>query len=215
MKIEYNKLAKIIREEIENSFLKNIIDDLGGPNTPYKRETVSLVDDPKCVDPGTGRFFNRPVKINGEVQYLSRSVVVSLKVICKNKYGEWCILANKRGKGTTNSGRWNTPVGYLDYNEDLKNAAVRECFEETGVKVNPFELVYLGQNSVPSGKKQDVVIYYGAILRGVTDYYKTTNKFAEPDEVEEVRWIPVSQVRDYNWNWRRQLDNVNMLLNRR
>lgn len=209
------KIRKNINEAIDKAFADSVVNGLSQTKAPLKNpESVELFNDPKCVPPKDGGPYNRAVKIDGRISYISRSSVVSMKCFCRNRNGEWCILANQRGKGTTNSGAWNTPVGYLDYGETLEEAAARETYEETGVKIPIDKVEYIGMDSAPHGRKQDVVIRFKAVLDGVIDDYPTSDENAEEGEVADIQWIPLSRVNDkrYRWNGNAQLYHAKVSL---
>ena len=73
----------------------------------------------------------------GVTLWSGRYCAVAAFVFCKLK-GEWCILANQRGKGTPDyQGYWNCVCGYLEADESAEQGCAREVYEETGVKINP------------------------------------------------------------------------------
>lgn len=45
-------------------------------------------------------------------------------------------------------GRWSVPGGFMEQGETLQQAAVRELFEETGVKLEPATLQLYGVGSI-------------------------------------------------------------------
>jgi ADP-ribose pyrophosphatase YjhB (NUDIX family) len=47
------------------------------------------------------------------------------------------ILLGRRAAGSTYSGRWCIPCGYVEYDEDVRAAIVREFREETGLAIVP------------------------------------------------------------------------------
>lgn len=47
------------------------------------------------------------------------------------------ILLGRRAGGETMEGKWCIPCGHVEYNEDIRQALVREMWEETGFWVNP------------------------------------------------------------------------------
>lgn len=76
-------------------------------------------------------------------------------VIVRNERGE--ILLQQRA----DIGCWGLPGGCQDLGEDLRDTAVRELFEETGIKVSPTDLVLIdvisGQSRKSSYPNGDIV----------------------------------------------------------
>lgn len=181
---------------------------------PYDR--VKIVHDAKVRNGKEWAKYggNFPVERNGRVYYVSRSISVSMYCYCRNKRGEWCILANQRGSGAPNNqGLWNVPCGYLDYNETANYAAKRETYEETGVNIPISKIHMMGVNSGrletdddiahrkihPAEGKQDVSMRFTAVLDGIINNYPLSAANSEPGEVADIRWIPLSKVKNYQW----------------
>lgn len=47
------------------------------------------------------------------------------------------LLLGRRAENATYPGLWCIPCGYVEYDEDICDAVVRECLEETGLVVEP------------------------------------------------------------------------------
>ena len=45
------------------------------------------------------------------------------------------LLLGRRAANSTYPGLWCIPCGYVEYDEDVYQAVVRECFEETGLVI--------------------------------------------------------------------------------
>jgi len=171
------------------------INEWGRHITPHYSDddSLELVKDPNVVDGG-----NFPIKRNGKEYWVSRSNTISLYVFCKDENGKWCILANQRGpKSKVSPNKWNVICGFLDYGFSLEETAVKECFEETGVKINKKILRNNGTNS--SKKYGNVNTRFSCVLDGVTKQYPTDISHAEPGEVTEAKWIPLDEVEQYTW----------------
>ncbi len=103
-----------------------------------------------------------------------------------------CIVFNK-GKVLVEKslhGFYGFPKGHIEEGETYEECAVRETFEETGIKVfiDPkysFKVTYLLQEKYP---KQ--VIYFIAFLNG-SDQIEI-----QESEVESACWVDVSKVRE-------------------
>lgn len=114
-------------------------------------------------------------------------------IIIRNELGQ--ILLQER----TDRNKWGLPGGCQDLGEDLRMTAVREAFEETGIRLNPEQLELIDtlsgearKNSYPNG---DIVynntsLYLANIsmidasqLKGDSETKRL--KFFNPDEVPE------------------------------
>lgn len=117
--------------------------------------------------------------------------------------GEWCVLANQRGKGTPNyQGLWNAPCGYLDYHETTKEAAIRETFEETGVKINHAKFWSFNDDPKKDDLQNVTFQYYSIITNPQPNTISVStdhNRGSEVDEVGAISWIPLSKVDAFEW----------------
>ena len=57
------------------------------------------------------------------------------RVLLKNKFGEYLLLLTHFDPEVGLPPRWLTPGGGIDMNESPRQAAARELFEETGLKI--------------------------------------------------------------------------------
>lgn len=138
-------------------------------------------------------FKNRPNKLynteDGPIWH-SRSVAV-VGIIFIEKDGIIHTLVTKRADTMPDEpGKWCFPCGYLDWDETIEDATIREIYEETGVyipdyKDNIFEGAYaFNISSTPIGKKQNVSITSCFLLDDLVDL----PKFKLNSEVSEIRW---------------------------
>lgn len=158
---------------------------------------------------------NESVKLeDGRTIWLSRSCAVVVNVWYFDASAKPYVLMGKRGKGTPDEvGKWVLPCGYLDYDETLAEAALREVFEETGLDISDIRSggkYYTlwdntngaGQpylvNSVPrTDKRQNVSNYFGYVFTG-GDAPELSNENCEPDEVEDLKWVLYEDVDKYD-----------------
>ena len=114
-------------------------------------------------------------------------------VIIRNEEGK--ILLQER----TDRNKWGLPGGCQDLGEDLRVTAVREAFEETGIKLDPNEIELIDtlsgesrKNSYPNGDivynntslyLADVSMEDASNLKGDSETKRL--QFFNPDEVPE------------------------------
>lgn len=135
---------------------------------------------------------NRMIKgENGEELWISRSVVVICVVARITDDNKIEILVEKRGPLVSATGRWCFPCGYLDYDEDLTDAVIREVQEETGYTLERKDVNFIDINSKPEGKKQNVGIRHIAFIdndkKQISDFELDTN------EVTELKWVEIGE----------------------
>ena len=135
---------------------------------------------------------NRMIKgENGEELWISRSVVVICVVARITDDNKIEILVEKRGPLVSATGQWCFPCGYLDYDEDLTDAVIREVQEETGYTLERKDVNFIDINSKPEGKKQNVGIRHIAFIdndkKQISDFELDTN------EVTELKWIEIGE----------------------
>lgn len=144
----------------------------------------------------------------GQKLWYSRSVVVSLYLYTRDEKGALRILANRRGHlNEVKPNYWNVPGGYLDFDENDLECAERECFEETGVKVNltrPCESDYCTSllhhvDTNPTGHQNVTIVLTSFIPWNIAKQYTLTNAHAEPNEVDEVAWLRMDEVNNRSW----------------
>jgi 8-oxo-dGTP pyrophosphatase MutT (NUDIX family) len=114
-------------------------------------------------------------------------------IIIRNENGQ--ILLQER----TDRNKWGLPGGCQDLGEDLRFTAVREAYEETGIKLNPYEIELIDtlsgesrKNSYPNGDivynntslyLADVSMEDASNLKGDSETKRL--QFFNPDEVPE------------------------------
>jgi ADP-ribose pyrophosphatase YjhB (NUDIX family) len=139
----------------------------------------------------------------GKTYWYSRSLAVNCVLFYQELYSnKWYVLANKRGQGCEfNKGLWNVPGGFIDFDESAEECASRECFEETGYKIDPGFLNFISLETNPKrSKRQTMLAIYSAI---VWDHKKDelTQIHSEDNEVECIEWVPINEMEKYEWTY--------------
>lgn len=136
----------------------------------------------------------------GVTLWSGRYCAVAAFIFCNIPDTGWCVLANKRGKGTDKyQGYWNVPGGYLEASETAPECCSRETYEETGVKIEPEEFTLWDAFTNPK-IDPTVTLKYCVILDYNTSNISVSNETSpEEDEVEMVSWISVDNIDNKNW----------------
>lgn len=117
----------------------------------------------------------------GSIHYQNPLIVVGCIVIHEGK-----ILLAKRGI-SPRKGKWNLPCGFMENDETAENGAIREVFEETGIRVEITQL-HTVYSVVPAN--QVYLIYRANAIN--TDFTLTLESteidFFEPSQIpwEEI-----------------------------
>ena len=112
-------------------------------------------------------------------------------IIIRNENGE--ILLQER----TDRDKWGLPGGCQDIGEDLRMTAVREAYEETGIELNPNEIVLIDtlsgesrRNTYPNG---DIVYNNTSLYLADVSNYDVYNLKGD-SETKRLRFFNVEDV---------------------
>ena len=146
-------------------------------------------------------FSNRENKsyntLDGEI-WNSRSVAVVAVVLCVSTDITHVthVLLEKRGKHLDFPGMWCLPCGYLDWDETLEDAVIREVFEETGVFLpehehEAFKNCRIHSGYVKGSEKQNVSVCSAYVLnsKDPEDLPKLTASLETP----QVSWVKLER----------------------
>lgn len=111
---------------------------------------------------------------------------------------EFCkasVLLVQRGFGAKNHpGEWCLPGGHLEDNETIVDGTIRECFEETGIKLNPHKVELFTWEDDPKQSSKFIMMDFFCPLNEKVEI-STAN--AEPDEIADIRWVPMNEIGSY------------------
>ena len=95
------------------------------------------------------------------------------------------VLLVERGSGATRPGMWCVPCGYVDYGEDVREAAAREVLEETGLVVEVGDPVFVRSNFHDPEKLTVGIWFAGTVVGG---------ELAPGDDAVDARWFPLDEL---------------------
>lgn len=101
----------------------------------------------------------------------------------------------------TGQRHWDLPKGKVESGETYKEAAIRECSEETGFIVRKDELYFLGEVPYRKGKRLVLFFYIPNTYPELRDLECTstyTNKYGmKKPELDKFLYIPVEECPNY------------------
>lgn len=135
--------------------------------------------------------------------WFSRSIAAAIFIFCRDKNGGLYVLASERGSGAADfQGYWNCPCGYLDFNETVKQCAIRETEEETGIGISEEIVQFINYEDDPiTANHQNVTFRFGVNITDNTIEHlsKFSKKHNEKNEVGKIAWVPVNDIDKYQW----------------
>ncbi|ROL61031.1 CoA pyrophosphatase [Bacteroidetes/Chlorobi group bacterium ChocPot_Mid] len=139
------------------------------------------LDSQKLMAPTTPKDFFRTFKPTETAQ---KSAVLILLI---NNSEDFDILFTLRSKNISHSGQISFPGGRCDLGESAEQTALRETFEETGIKSNSITLL---------GRLTDLFVPPSDnIITPVVGYMdKIINVTQNSDEVEEIFFVPLKKL---------------------
>ena len=115
--------------------------------------------------------------------------------------GAAIIIINEQGQillqERTDRNKWGLPGGCQDLGENLKDTAIREAYEETGIKLDPNELELIDtlsgitrKNSYPNGD----IVYNNTSLYLVDVSIKTKLEFRGDSETKRLKFFNINEI---------------------
>jgi ADP-ribose pyrophosphatase YjhB (NUDIX family) len=113
----------------------------------------------------------------GYIQFRNPAPTVSVLIVRDDK-----VLLGRR-HGEPGRGTWSLPSGYIEWDDDLLLAAVREAKEETGLDVELTSMINV-VSSLLSPRYHFLGIYFAARVLG--------GELSAGDDLDAVAWFPLA-----------------------
>ncbi len=113
---------------------------------------------------------------------LKLTVAVSTVLVKDNK-----VFLVRRYNTGWEDGKYNLPGGHLKGRETARGAAVREVFEETGVKVNVDDLRFFNVSHLITNSERVHIYFYATKWKG-----EPTN--FEKEKADSADWFPLDDL---------------------
>lgn len=160
----------------------------------------------------TNRHNEKVQASDGRVIYISRaSSVVAEVCLYDTVNAEWYILLMQRGGAAPDfNGYWCLPCGYLDWDETLCQAMIREVYEESGLLLTGLaqhpQFSFSNSKTIageggeapwliydaPETKRQNLAFHYATLFAWKGDPYPVLSRLDE-DEVADVQWMLIRE----------------------
>jgi len=111
------------------------------------------------------------------------------------------LLINQAKKEKVGFGKWNGVGGHIERGEDPIEAAIREVYEETGLKIKNLKLKFI--SLIEEGINTGVCLF---IFKG----YSKNNKISKSEE-GEIRWFSYNQLQN-NVNSVKLMDDLPQII---
>ena len=127
------------------------------------------------------------------IRVSARGIVINNDMILLNEFG--------------NGEYYNIPGGGVEPGETVKDAVVRELFEETGLDVVVGDLIYVleyepNKCNFIYGEMPSISLVFRCYLKGDDIISSASIPDINPDNpnlVSKARWVPVSKLKDINY----------------
>lgn len=144
---------------------------------------------PECASPLVRQTDTKYVCANNHPYYNNPRGACSLVLINDNNE----LLFAKR-KFEPKKGKYDLPGGFLDYNDDAYQAAIREAAEEMGIHINPEDLELIETSS--SEYLENIVTCDFVFI-----CHQWRGNIRPADDVTALEWKPAEFLKSADFAW--------------
>lgn len=114
---------------------------------------------------------------------MNKSALAGVALIIKN---DQKILLGLRRR-SHGAGTWAVPGGHVDFAESPESTAIREAYEECGIKIKKPKFITITNDVFELEKKHYITLWY---LAETSENPKST----APEEIDDWQWFDVNQL---------------------
>lgn len=113
---------------------------------------------------------------------------IGVGAVILNKEGKFFLT--KRGKKARNEvGKWEFPGGSMEYGETFEETAIREIYEEFGIKIKPLKLISTVNEILINQNQHWVAVgFFCKLIRGIP-------VIQEKDKCLEIGWFTLEEIK--------------------
>ncbi len=127
-------------------------------------------------------------------------------IVFRKNISEWQLLLVKR-KFDPCKGMWALPGGFVEDDEELEDAAMRELEEETGLKLTAMTQMHTFGKIGRDARGRNITVAYYAIVDGVDQSVKGA------DDADEASWVNVADIKELAFDHMDMLVMARRLIN--
>src|SRR6185437_2642760 len=133
---------------------------------------------------------------------LQQNIKLTTDALIFSKSGEYLQILLIERKNNPSKGMWAFPGGFVEDDEELEVAAIRELYEETGMQLQSMKQVHtFGKVGRDSRFRTVSVAYYAFV--DAADY-----SVAGGDDAADARWINVKDITELAFDHKEILEFV-------
>lgn len=129
---------------------------------------------------------------------LKQNILVAADAMVFYKDGEHLELVLVKRKNEPFKGMWAFPGGFVEDDEELEHAAIRELHEETGLQLQAMKQVHTFGKVGRDPRGRTISVNYYAI---VPEKLPVTGS----DDAAEAHWVPVQDIKEMAFDHREAL----------
>lgn len=110
-------------------------------------------------------------------------------ILTRKLDGQKQVLLQQRGQTEMLANKWDCISGHVEAQETVRQAMVREVYEELGIQIQADDLAFVGLTHL---RLDDETTYYNIYL--TTDRFVGTPQIMETDKHDDLKWVNLTDL---------------------